>query len=293
VDWDDVRHFLALARLRSVRAAGTSLGVSHSTVTRRVDALECRLGARLFDRSRDGFTLTDVGRQILPEAEHIEAQMSALERRVVGKDEALAGSVAVTCCDPFVAAIVLAGLRGFCAEHPEIELSFNSDSRPFDLAKREADIAIRALALGATPPESLIGREVAPLVLASYVATAHATELDPDRPGTSARWIGFDDPKIMRELVETSSYPHLPAWGAFSSLELLVQAAREGLGIVMLPTYVGDGDPSLGRLASPDLRHLANLWLLSHPDLRNNARIRATRAAVARALEHPLLSGHR
>jgi DNA-binding transcriptional LysR family regulator len=285
MDWNDVRYFLALARLGSVRAAGASLRVSHSTVARRVEALEERVAARLFDRTRDGYALTAVGRQMLPSAERIEQEMSALERGLVGQDERLAGTVVVTCCDGFVAGLVLRELASFCAAHPEIELAMNVDARPFDLAKREADLAIRALLVGTQPPEHLIGRKLAPLVLASYVALAHEARLDPERAGSRPRWIGFDQRDVHETMIARSSHPTVAPWGAFGSLELVVQAAREGLGLAMLPTYVGDRDPALRRLTRPDLRHAADLWLLSHPDLRDNARIQATRASIAEAFE--------
>lgn len=285
MDWDDVRHFLALARCASVRGAGASLGVSHSTVARRVEALEERLAARLFDRTRSGWTLTDVGRQMLPAAEQIEAQMAALERGLVGQDVRLAGTVSLTTCDNFVSRLVVAELAPFCAEHPEIELAVTMDGRPFDLGKREADIAVRALLVGTQPPEYLIGHKVAPLVLASYVATQHAARLDPELPRTSARWISFSQRELHASMVAQSCYPHLPLWGAFSSLDLVVQAAHEGLGLVMIPTYVGDQDAALRRLARADVRHTADLWVLTHPDLRDNARIQATRRCVVRAFE--------
>jgi DNA-binding transcriptional LysR family regulator len=288
MDWSDVQYFLALARLGSVRAAGASLGVSHSTVARRVEALESRLASRLFDRNRDGYVLTEAGREMLAGAERIEQEMCALERGVVGRDEQLAGAIAVTCCDNHVSAILVHELRSFCAELPEIELFLTVDSRPFDLSRREADMAIRVLRTGAQPPEHLIGTKLAPVVLGNYVALAHADRLDPDVEGATPRWLSFDDRSLHESIVATSSHPDVPLWGSFSSLELLVQAAREGLGLVMLPTYVGDGDPRLRRLARPDLRHFADLWLLSHVDLRDNARFRATRVRVAAAIEKHL-----
>lgn len=259
--------------------------MSHSTVARRVEALEERLAARLFDRSRDGYTLTEAGRQMLGGAERVEREISTLERGLVGQDERLAGSIAITCCDNFVSAILLPSLTEFCERHPEIELSFTVDSRPFDLAKREADLAIRTLARDAQPPEYLIGTKLAPVVIGSYVAVAHAERLDPEREGNMPRWVSFEERKYQEQMVATSSYPNLPLWGAFSSLDLMVQAAREGLGLVMLPSYVGDRDPMLQRVAAPDLRHLADLWLLTHPDLRDNARFRAARTCVAQTLK--------
>jgi DNA-binding transcriptional LysR family regulator len=293
MDWNDVRHFLALARLGSVRAAGASLGVSHSTVARRVESLEARLTARLFDRNRDGYTLTEAGQQMLPGAERVEREMAALERGLLGQDERLAGRVSLTCCDDYVSEILVRELSTFCATYPGIELGMTTDSRPFDLSKREADIAVRTLAVGIQPPEHLIGTRLVPLHVASYVSTLHASRIDPDLGAVGSRWVSFDDRKIMGAMVAGSSHPDRPLWGAFASLPLLVHAAREGLGMVMLPTYVGDGQPGLSRMARPDLRHMADVWLLSHLDLRDNARFRATRAAVATALRKhmPLFRG--
>ena len=285
MDWNDVQHFLALARSGSVRAAGGALGVSHSTVARRVEALEAQLAARLFDRSRDGYTLTEAGRDMLPIAQRIEGEMSALERGLVGRDERLAGSVTVTCCDSYVSHFLLSELGSFCAAHPQIELAFIVDSRSFNLTKREADIAVRILGVGVEPPDYLIGLKLVPIFVASYIAEAHAHRLDPDTEGTNPRWVSFDDRKMQDAMVAASSYPQVPTWGSFSSLELMVQAVQQGLGIAMLPTYVGDGQIGLRRLRQPDLRHLAELWLLSHPDLRDNARFRATRAVVVQALQ--------
>lgn len=280
MDWNDIQYFLALARLGSVRAAGTSLNVSHSTVARRIEALESRLAVRLFDRNREGYTPTEAGRQMLPGAERIEQEMAALTRGLAGQDERLSGVVALTCCDNYVAGLLLRILKPLCQTYPEIELCITTDSRLFDLSKREADLAIRALPVGAQPPEYLIGAKLAPVVLANYVATAHASRLDPDSQGASPRWLSFEPRPLQEEMIARSSYPRVLPWGAFSCLELMAHAAGEGLGLVMLPTYVGDRDPALRRLAHPDLRHMGDLWLLSHPDLRENARLRVARARV-------------
>jgi len=282
MDWDDVRYFLALARTGSVRAAGGDLGVSHSTVSRRVDALESQLGVRLFDRHRDGFELTDAGHQMLPRAERVEREMASLERNLLGQDTKLEGPIRLTCCDQFVSAMLVRDLAPLCGECPDIELELTIDSRPFDLSKREADIAVRTLPKDVAPPEHLMGRRLVPVVVASYVATEHASRLDPTRP--DCRWLGFEDRRSTDALVATSSYPQVPAWGAFCSITTLAQAAREGLGISTLPTYAADPDPQLRRLPEPDIRHLADLWLLGHPDLRDNARLRAAREAITRAL---------
>ena len=282
MDWDDVRHFLALARTGSVRAAGASLGVSHSTVARRVEGLETRLRARLFDRHRDGYILTDAGREMLPGAERVERELAQIERGLAGGDARMHGTVSLTCCDAWVSSMLLPALADLCDAHPGLEVSIANDSRPFDLSKREADIALRVLGVDASPPEHLIGRSLAPVTVCSYVAVDHADRL---APGTdAARWLAFDDRKISAHMVGGSSHPDVPLWGAFSSLETISQAAHAGLGWAMMPTYVGDVDPALQRLDAPDLRHVADLWLLYHPDLRDNARVRAARECAAQAI---------
>ncbi len=192
------------------------------------------------------------------------------------------GTVSLTCCDAFVSSIVIPAVAELCEEHSGLEVAFFTDSRSFDLSKREADIALRILARGASPPETLIGRVLAPITVCSYVALEHAERLDPANAGT--RWIAFDDRKSSQMMVDGSSYATLPVWGAFGSIEAIAQAAYAGLGLIMLPTYVGDTDPRLCRLAKPDLRHVADLWLLYHPDLRLNARVRATRSCVETAI---------
>jgi DNA-binding transcriptional LysR family regulator len=290
-DWDDLRAFLALARQGSAREAGAQLRASHSTVARRLDALEAALGTRLFDRGPDGFVITEAGRQVLPHAERVEQEMADLQRGVAGRDERLAGPVAVTCGDSGVAALLLRALAGLCERHPEIELRFTVDGRPFDLARREADVAVRALGTGTQPPDFLLGTRVAPVILGTYVAAEHAERLDPERG--QARWLGFEDRDLQARLVGGSSYPRLPSWGRFGTLEAYRQAAYVGLGLAMLPVYVGDADPKLRRIARPDLRAVADLWLLCHPDLRDTARVRAVRNAVAAAFreEAPLFRG--
>ncbi len=293
MDWNDVRYFLALARVGSVRAAGESLGVSHSTVARRVEALEVQLAARLFDRSREGYSLTAAGTLMIPGAERVEREMAELELELAGKDAKFSGSVRLTCCDQYVSEMMVQELTVFCGAYPGIELGITTDSRTFDLSKREADIAVRTLGVDSKPSEHLLGRKIVGVHTANYVATAHAHRLDPELVGKDTRWISYEERSFFESMLAMSSYSEIPPWGAFSSLALMMQATRAGMGIAMLPCYVADRDPSLRRLSKPDLRHMADLWLVSHPDLRDNARFRATRDCIVQALKQkePLFSG--
>jgi DNA-binding transcriptional LysR family regulator len=190
----------------------------------------------------------------------------------------------VTCTDSFIAKILLRALGRLCDAHPGIELELDADAKNLDLSKREADVALRAFLPTAAPPEHLIGRRLVPITLCNYAGTAHAARLDPEQCAGPVRWLGSNLPKITEELVASSSYPELPIWGTFPSMDVMAEAAHAGLGLVMLPTYAGDPDPRLTRLPKPDLRHVADFWLLSHRDLRDNARLRAAREAIATGL---------
>ena len=284
LEWSDLRFFLALARHGSVRAAGGALGVSHSTVARRVEALEAQISTRLFDRTRDGYALTDAGRSMIEGAERVEREVAAIERAVVGADERLAGAVRVTCTDERMASMILDDLLELCEAHPGIEIEIGHDGRNLDLAKREADLAVRVIGIGGQPSDHLVGRRAAEMAVASYVGAAHVARLDPDRGG-AARWLGYGEAGPLEAMVAESSHPELPIWGAFRSLSLMVQALRAGLGIAILPCYIGDADPTLRRLTRPDLAHRATLWVLYHPDLRDNARLTAARTCMLRGLE--------
>lgn len=292
MDWNDLKYFLALSRTGSVRAAGASLRVSHSTVLRRVQALEEELGARLFDRSRAGFTLTLAGHELVATAQVMESNLAQVQRSLSGRDERFAGPVVLTCCDVYISDLLIGELTPFCAEYPEIELAVINDSRAFDLSKREADIAVRALARGQAPPEHLIGRRLAPVTVCSYVGVDHP-ERDPETPGDT-RWIAFEDRKVFSQILQGSRYEALPQWGSVSSLPLAVQMTRAGMGICKLPTYVGEWEGSrLRRLDHPERMHVGDLWLLSHTDLRDNARLRETRRHIVAAFEAhlPLFEG--
>jgi DNA-binding transcriptional LysR family regulator len=276
MDWDDLRYFLALSRAGSVRAAGSALGVSHSTVARRVEALEERLSVRLFDRTSEGYALTDSGRQMVPSAELLEEEVNALERSILGRDERFDGVVRVTCADAYLSELVVRELAPFCKKYPEIDLEITHSYRSFDLSKREADIALRIYRMDKQPPEHLLGRKLTTVAYANYVSRAHEERLDPERSDGS-RWLGWSERSVDEVWARNSSYPKLPVWGSFGSTALQLQAAHAGLGVANLPCYVADDDPNLRRLKKDDLKTWYDIWMLSHPDLRDTARLRAVR----------------
>jgi DNA-binding transcriptional LysR family regulator len=258
--------------------------VSHSTVARRVEALEERLKVRLFDRTPDGYCLTGAGAQMVARAERVEQEMATLERELLGQDERLKGRVRVTCTDEFLSDLIVQNLAPFCLSYPSIDLEISPSYRPYDLSKREADIALRILRLDKQPPEHLLGRKLVPIYYANYVAREHEQRLDPEIVGSRSRWLGWTNPKTDAMWVLESSYPDVPVWGSFMGMGLQRSALRAGLGIANLPCFVGDADPALRRLGKADLKPWFSLWILSHPDLRDTERLRLARDHLTQAI---------
>jgi DNA-binding transcriptional LysR family regulator len=192
LDWDDLRYLLAVARGAGLAGAARSLGVNPSTVFRRLNALEAGLGVRLFERRPTGYRTTEAGGDLAAAAERVEAEILALDRRLAGQDARLSGSLRVTAPDDIAETLLMAPIARFLAAYPEIRLEVVIDNRMLSLTRREADVAVRPTL---EPPETLIGRKVARLASAVYVAegaapagrAARADDLD-ERP-----WIAWDE----------------------------------------------------------------------------------------------------
>jgi DNA-binding transcriptional LysR family regulator len=163
------------------------------------------------------------------------------------------------------------------------------------LSKREADIALRLFRPGKQPAEHLLGKKLVSVAYGNYVATAHAERLDPELAGNQTRWLGWVEPATDQSWVSQSSYPEVPLWGRFPSVELQQQAARAGLGITNLPCATADRDAKLKRLAKADVRAYFDVWMLSHPDLRDTTRLQRARELITHAVqsESPWLRGER
>ncbi|PCJ68737.1 MAG: LysR family transcriptional regulator [Rhodobiaceae bacterium] len=275
MNWDDLRLFLATAEAGSMRAAAKALKVSHTTISRRIDALETDFDTRLFDRRSDGFDLTPAGVALLPVAQAMESNLLRVERRVRGADKELAGPLVVTLPDMFARYLMAPLLFEFMEEHPMIELEVNESWTIFDLSRREADVAIR---FTDAPPDHLIGRELGTFSHAVYGTPAYIETNEPFDGSTKARWIGWGDGAHRKRWVAASPFPELATIGRFDDLPLQVEAMRAGLGIGLIPCFVGDTIPEFERLSSPTPR--SGVWLLSHADLRSTARVSAFRKFI-------------
>jgi DNA-binding transcriptional LysR family regulator len=283
IDWSDLRFFLAVAEQGSLGGAARELGVNHTTVLRRINALEQRLGLRLFDRLPSGYAMTVGGEVLLSAAKQVENTISSLERALAGQDLRLVGSLRVTTTDTLAASLMMPIISAFRTAHPGIDLELAISNAMFSLSKRDADVAVRP---ATHPPENLVGRRIGAVAWAVYASIATADRLGKNEDLFSEQWVAGDDnlsgaaaAKWLKERVQSERI----AFRADSFLTLR-DASAAGLGLAVLPCYLGDLCPALRRIGSPLSELRTELWILTHPDLRRTARVRAFMEFAANAL---------
>lgn len=284
-NWDDIRLFLALAREGSARAAAASLAVSHTTISRRIDQLEADLGARLFDRDASGYRLTAEGETMLASALRAEDALLTAERQLQGRDAQLSGEIRLTTPDILTTKLIMSDLVSFTQQYPHIDLNIILSYDIFDIARREADIAIRFIGPGRSPPEDLVGRKLMTSSSCYYAAESYLAAHDPRDSSSGARWIGWGDEERFPQWVKSSPFPSVPAYGKFNNALLQFEAAKEGMGMVTLPCFVGDATDSLRRIPGTEPYENYAIWLLSHPDLRDAARLRVFRKYITEVFD--------
>ena len=270
LNWDDLKFFLAVSRAGSVRAAAEELKVNHATVSRRINNFESSLGQRLFERTSQGYVRTRLGDEIFNEAAYLEERLSNVERRIIGNDEALSGEIRVTMPELVAEDLLLKGCALFCKKYPQVELDLVDSIKLLNLANREADVAFRIVK---EPPEYLIGRKLAVLHRACYMTKNNLPLLKTEGWLEQQNWIGWNDKQRKPIGKIAKEYPRFSSKHKIATAKLQAVATREGMGIGVLPCFVGDKDSELVRIPPYTSEAKYDLWILSHPDLRKNAKI--------------------
>ncbi|WP_196236003.1 LysR family transcriptional regulator [Bradyrhizobium japonicum] len=276
-DWNDLKYFLAVARHGSTIAAGKALGISQSTVHRRLDELERRLGRALVARQQTGYRLTEFGHAMLPYAERVEATIGDFARRANDVEQDMKGVIRVTCPEPIVARLIQSGLIDvFHAQHSSLRVEFVMSDRYLDLSKGEVDVAFRS---GDTDDE-LVGRKIAESIWAVYASRDYL-----ERHGKPQHiedlaghlLVGLDESlahhRAVKWLKEVAPDARMSA--RINSVLGLVSAIKSGVGIGPLPIALGDAEPDLVRVLGPIPELTRNWRILTHPDLRRVPRIAA------------------
>ncbi|MES1942074.1 LysR family transcriptional regulator [Salinisphaera sp. T5B8] len=278
IAWDDLRLVLAIERAGTLAGAARTLGLHHATVYRRLIACERALGTRLFERDRGRHVPTAAGAEWVAVADDMDGAVVDAARRMAGRDFQAAGTVRLTTTDTLLHGLVSPVLAAFRQRFPAIRLDVRLSNAPLDLARRDADLAIRA---ADAPPDPLIAQRLGEIAIARYRCAQHA-------PPPNA-WVG---------LSEAVSFAALHRWMAarvdaddialqLDSMLAIQRAAADGLGDALLPCYLADTDTQLLRVGTPIPELATPAWLLVHPDMRRTARVRALRDALIDAFASP------
>jgi DNA-binding transcriptional LysR family regulator len=272
LEWSDVRIFLAIARCGTLGAAARQLGQSQPTMGRRLRALEESVGNALFQRTRDGFVLTDEGALVLAHAERMEEEALGLTRALAGTDAQLTGQIRVTSSDWFGVHVLTPVFARFLARHRGVSVELVTDSRPYNLARRETDLAFRI-----TPFEEadVIQRKLMHMDYALY----GRMDLVAPEPGDGEGFnlVSMDSAFGALPDVEWVKRMLPRARIAFGSNNRGAQArmCAEGGGFAVLPCPLGDATPGLRRVDLGEAPPGRDVWLGYHRDLRRVSRLRA------------------
>jgi DNA-binding transcriptional LysR family regulator len=266
MNWNDLKYFLALSREGSVSAAGRVLGVKHTTVARRIKVLEEHFGTRLFDRSANGYAMTQAAENLFGQVLLLEEKVRQVDRQASDQDAALAGPLKLTIAHELANRVIIPELKDFCMTYPNIQLQLLMTKGLVDLAAMEADVAIR---MTPAPPDYLVGRELMKLRHGIYGTREVMENLD----------------KVVNVILFRTEHEY-PAWVTehFKNAKVILRvddvssmaiATLSGLGISKMPCFIGDTEPSLCRLERNLEPSKWGVWVLNHVDLRATARVRA------------------
>jgi DNA-binding transcriptional LysR family regulator len=273
LDWNDLKWFVAVTEAGSFRLAASKTGLNHTTLSRRIRALEEELGTSLLERQPTGIKMTEAGEELRRSCAILMEEITDLQRRIAGKDELAEGRVAITYSDG-LASFVIEAAAQLGQLHPAISIVHLNTEDFVDVERREADIAVRA---SDNPPENLLGRRVGTIAWGLYGNKSRYPEpLDdvvPDEHdwiGFGGRWAKAPPTKWLKEHV-----PSAQIRAEVDDPQSMRELAASGIGLGLLMRIDGDRDPRLTRVAAwPGALPPTSLWLLVHPDVRRTRRVR-------------------
>jgi DNA-binding transcriptional LysR family regulator len=271
MDWSDVKIFLAIVRNGTLGAAARAVGQSQPTMGRRLRALEAAVGHSLFQRTSDGFVLTDEGTAVLLHAERMEEEALSFERELAGQGKQLAGVLRVASSDWFGVHVLTPILAHLTGQHRQLTIELLTDARIYSLARREADLAFR---IAPFDESGVIQRKLTHLDYGLYGTTD--TPLPEPGSGLGAQLVtmdhgfaSFPDAAWMRAI-----FPRASVAFRSNSREVQAQAVLSGAGIAVLPRRLADRLPGLVELDIAPPPPGRDVWVGYHTDLRRLRRLR-------------------
>ncbi len=279
---DDLRYLVAIARSGSRQAVARDLGVDHTTVSRRLHALEKVLGVRLLQRSADGWDLTEVGRAVAEKAARIEEVVQDTAELVSGTGQhTLRGTIRVAAPDGFGSLFVAPALARLRMEHPELTVELITATRQLNLAQSGFDLAV---AVGTTVSSRLVSEQLCQCALGLYA--------------TESYLIGYGQPKSVPQLIDhplvffvnsllqvgdLDLSRHLPDMSAkFMSTNIFahVSATVAGGGIGLLPAFMADRHANLRRVLAREVDVRVGFSLAARRESQSNPVVQAARRAI-------------
>lgn len=270
LNWDNLRYVLMVANQGSISAAARELGVNRSTVLRRIEQFQDDLNCRIFNRSVNGYALTAEAEKMIDAAREVEATLFDMQRQLEGAEMRLEGKLRVTTTDSFMVGLLGEPLARFRDRHPHIVLELVITNRILNLARHDADIAIRPAQV---PEAGFISHQLCevPFYIYRHQSSAITKNWQADD------WIGVTD-ALLASPVGGWFDQHLNPDRIVIRCDSLVSArtcAEAGMGLVLLPEALGDASPNLQKLEDTSAQLQTGLWLLTHPDLVRSARVNA------------------
>lgn len=276
-DWDNLRIFLGVARARSALEASSTLGLNQSTISRRLHRLEDDIGSKLFYRSSQGHCLTSAGHRLLEYVEKLESTLSAVESDVFGDNMALTGDIRLGTTEGFGSYFLAPHLANFCTRHPAITVDLLPMPRHVNLSKREADASVT---VDRPTTDSFVTSKLAEYRLLPY-ATAAYLEQHPSIRNVDDladhRWVDYVDDQLFADQ-QVSLRTWLPAARSFlrsTSVIAQMHAVRSGLGIAVLPCFMGSLEKELIPILPHEVDITRHFWLVAPAERRELARIKA------------------
>jgi DNA-binding transcriptional LysR family regulator len=278
IDWSDLRIVLAVARAGSALRAAQVLGVNQTTVVRRIAQLEESVGASLFERKQSGYHPTPLGERIAAVAARIEDEVNALESDIGAEQRTLAGTVRLTTSEALASHLVTPLLPEFRKAHAGILIELVADDRRFDLARGDAEVALRT---GSRPDGAgIVARRLPNVAWSVYCSRSYAEECGAPSAIEALDGhpiVGFDGALGSRPapqfLVRTA--PNSKVSARSNSLANLVSALKAGLGIAMLPCLIGDTEAGLVRCLPPIRELDSEMWMIVREDVKSAPHVRA------------------
>lgn len=282
-DWNNLRTFLAVARFGRLTVAAARMGSDHTTVARRIGALESALQSKLFDRSPQGYALTPQGEQLLPLAEQMEALALTAQDRVGEDDHAIDGAVRIGVPEGFGTCFLAPRIAKLCDRHPGLVVQMVAGPNIYSLSKREADLAI---VLSPPPEGRLVARKLTDFTLGLYASKSYLAGAPPLRSPADLgahRFVGYIDDLIYSPELNYLNQVNSQIVTRIESSNLIAQlkATEAGAGICVLPNFITWGDPDVVAVLPDHVSLTRSFWMLTPVDLRDLARIKLVSRFIA------------